>query len=124
MAATGEKFERAVSIMARLRAPDGCPWDREQSFDTIKPYLLEETYEVLEAIDNRDWPGARRRTRRPHAARIFRSRGRRYDAPNAARKIEFGVRRQEVGVGYQHPLCRAPNSLLLSSRRASRSEML
>ena len=42
--------------MARLRAPGGCPWDREQSFDTIKPYLLEETYEVLEAIDKRDWP--------------------------------------------------------------------
>jgi len=42
--------------MARLRAPDGCPWDREQTFDTIKPYTLEETYEVLEAIDNRDWP--------------------------------------------------------------------
>ena len=42
--------------MARLRAPDGCPWDREQNFDTIKPYTLEEAYEVLEAIDNRDWP--------------------------------------------------------------------
>ena len=42
--------------MARLRAPGGCPWDREQSFDTIKRYTLEETYEVLEAIDNRDWP--------------------------------------------------------------------
>lgn len=41
--------------MARLRAPDGCPWDREQTFDTIKPYLLEETYEVLQAIDDRDW---------------------------------------------------------------------
>ena len=41
--------------MARLRAPDGCPWDREQTFDTIKPYLLEETYEVMEAIDARDW---------------------------------------------------------------------
>src|SRR5258708_29825968 len=54
---TGERFERLVGIMARLRAPDGCPWDREQSFDTIKPYLLEETYEVLEAIDNRDWTG-------------------------------------------------------------------
>jgi MazG family protein len=52
---TGEKFERAVSIMARLRAPGGCPWDREQTFDSIKPYTLEETYEVLEAIDNRDW---------------------------------------------------------------------
>jgi nucleoside triphosphate diphosphatase len=52
---TGEKFERAVAIMARLRAPGGCPWDREQTFDTIKKYTLEETYEVLEAIDNRDW---------------------------------------------------------------------
>jgi MazG family protein len=55
MATTGELFERAVSIMARLRGPGGCPWDREQSFDSIKPYTLEETYEVLEAIDNRDW---------------------------------------------------------------------
>ena len=43
--------------MARLRAPGGCPWDREQNFDTIKPYLLEETYEVLDAIDARDWEG-------------------------------------------------------------------
>ena len=41
--------------MARLRGPGGCPWDREQTFDSIKPYTLEETYEVLEAIDNRDW---------------------------------------------------------------------
>ena len=41
--------------MERLRAPGGCPWDREQTFDTIKPFTLEETYEVLEAIDNRDW---------------------------------------------------------------------
>ena len=55
MSSTGERFERAVSIMARLRAPGGCPWDREQTFDSIKPYTLEETYEVLEAIDNRDW---------------------------------------------------------------------
>ncbi len=54
---TGERFERLVAIMARLRAPGGCPWDREQNFDTIKPYLLEETYEVLDAIDQRDWPG-------------------------------------------------------------------
>jgi MazG family protein len=55
MSITGELFERAVSIMARLRGPGGCPWDREQTFDSIKPYTLEETYEVLEAIDNRDW---------------------------------------------------------------------
>lgn len=41
--------------MARLRAPGGCPWDREQTFDSIKPYTLEETYEVLDAIDRRDW---------------------------------------------------------------------
>jgi ATP diphosphatase len=56
MPSTGERFERAVAIMERLRAPGGCPWDREQTFDSIKPYTLEETYEVLEAIDNRDWP--------------------------------------------------------------------
>jgi MazG family protein len=55
MSTTGERFERAVEIMERLRAPGGCPWDREQTFDSIKPYTLEETYEVLEAIDNRDW---------------------------------------------------------------------
>lgn len=52
---TGERFERAVAIMHRLRAPGGCPWDREQTFDTIKQYTLEETYEVIEAIENRDW---------------------------------------------------------------------
>lgn len=55
METTGERFERAVTIMSRLRAPGGCPWDREQTFDSIKPYTVEETYEVLEAIDNRDW---------------------------------------------------------------------
>src|SRR5712691_11306590 len=51
----GEKFQLLVDLMARLRAPGGCPGDREQNFDTIKPYLLEETYEVLDAIDARDW---------------------------------------------------------------------
>jgi MazG family protein len=55
MPTTGERFARAVSIMAKLRGPGGCPWDREQTFDSIKPYTVEETYEVLEAIDNRDW---------------------------------------------------------------------
>lgn len=53
----GSRFDQLIEIMARLRAPGGCPWDREQTFDSIKPYTLEETYEVLEAIDNRDWPG-------------------------------------------------------------------
>lgn len=55
MGDTGDRFERAVAIMARLRAPGGCPWDREQTFDSIKPYTLEEAYEVVDAIDNRDW---------------------------------------------------------------------
>ena len=55
--APGEAFERLVAIMARLRAPGGCPWDREQNFDTIKPYLLEETYEVMDAIDAHDFDG-------------------------------------------------------------------
>jgi MazG family protein len=51
----GAKFQQLVEIMARLRAPGGCPWDREQTFDSIKPFLLEETYEVMDAIDARDW---------------------------------------------------------------------
>lgn len=50
------KFLELVQIMERLRRPDGCPWDLKQTFDTIKPYLLEETYEVMDAIDRRDWP--------------------------------------------------------------------
>ena len=57
--ATGAGFQRLVEIMARLRAPDGCPWDREQTFDSIKKYTLEETYEVLDAIDRRDWADLR-----------------------------------------------------------------
>ena len=51
----GDKFQKLVNLMARLRAPGGCQWDREQTFDSIKPYTLEETYEVLDAIDRRDW---------------------------------------------------------------------
>jgi MazG family protein len=49
-------FEQSVAIMARLRAPGGCPWDREQSFDSIRKYTLEETYEVFDAIERRDFP--------------------------------------------------------------------
>jgi tetrapyrrole methylase family protein / MazG family protein len=49
-----DAFERLVAVVARLRAPDGCPWDREQTLKTIEPYTLEETYEVLEAIDADD----------------------------------------------------------------------
>src|SRR5580658_5692051 len=48
-------FAESVSIMARLRGPDGCPWDREQSFDSIRKYTLEETYEVFDAIERRNW---------------------------------------------------------------------
>jgi tetrapyrrole methylase family protein / MazG family protein len=53
----GAKFEQLVEVISRLRAPGGCPWDRKQTFDTIKSYLLEETYEVMDAIDARDWRG-------------------------------------------------------------------
>src|SRR3974390_552144 len=49
-------FEQSVAIMAQLRAPGGCPWDREQSFDTIRKYTLEEAYEVFDAIERRDFP--------------------------------------------------------------------
>jgi tetrapyrrole methylase family protein/MazG family protein len=47
-------FDELVRVLARLRSPDGCPWDREQTHDSIKPNLLEETYEVLEALDRRN----------------------------------------------------------------------
>jgi MazG family protein len=49
----GERFERLVEIMRALRAPDGCPWDREQTHTSLRPFVLEETYEVLEAIESR-----------------------------------------------------------------------
>jgi len=52
-----ESFSRAVAIMAQLRAPGGCPWDREQTFDSIRRYMVEETYEVLDAIERKDWDG-------------------------------------------------------------------
>lgn len=50
----GKAFERLCRIMARLRAPGGCPWDAEQTIDSLKPYLIEEAYEVLEAIERDD----------------------------------------------------------------------
>jgi len=52
-----DPLAEAISIMARLRGPGGCPWDREQTFDSIKRHTLEETYEVFDAIERRDWPG-------------------------------------------------------------------
>src|SRR3954465_5613664 len=54
MSTAADEFTRLIDIMATLRGPDGCPWDREQTIDTLKPYLLEETYEVLDAIDRHD----------------------------------------------------------------------
>src|SRR5688572_27154601 len=54
---TGAEFEKLVAIMARLRGPDGCPWDKEQDFNSLKPMLVEEVYEVLEAVDNKDFEG-------------------------------------------------------------------
>lgn len=52
----GAALERLVDIMARLRGPDGCPWDREQDLRSVRPYLIEEAYEVLEALDADDVP--------------------------------------------------------------------
>jgi nucleoside triphosphate diphosphatase len=50
----GEEFRELVELIARLRAPGGCPWDREQTHESLKPMLLEEAYEVIEAIDEGD----------------------------------------------------------------------
>jgi MazG family protein len=54
MSTPGDGFDRLVAIMARLRGPDGCPWDRVQTLSTLRPFLLEETYEALEALDRAD----------------------------------------------------------------------
>lgn len=51
-----DSLAESIAIMARLRAPNGCPWDREQTFDSIKRHTLEETYEVFDAIERRAWP--------------------------------------------------------------------
>jgi MazG family protein len=54
---TGAKFEKLVGIMATLRGPNGCPWDKQQDFNSLKPMLVEEVYEVLEAVENNDFDG-------------------------------------------------------------------
>ncbi len=51
-----DPIAQSIAIMARLRGPEGCPWDREQTFDSIKRHTLEETYEVFDAIERRAWP--------------------------------------------------------------------
>src|SRR5262245_56324450 len=55
----GELFDELVQIMRRLRAPDGCPWDREQTIKTLRPFVLEETYELLDALDREDYDAIR-----------------------------------------------------------------
>ena len=55
MSSSDNALGKSIAIMARLRGPDGCPWDRAQTLDSIKPYTLEETYEVFDAIDRRSW---------------------------------------------------------------------
>lgn len=57
MDAAKEEFSRLLGIMRTLRSPEGCPWDREQTLDSLRKYIVEETYEVLEAIERRDWEG-------------------------------------------------------------------
>ena len=55
MSDTTGKFEELVNIVQRLRAPDGCPWDREQTNASLLPYFLEEAYEMIESVDNENW---------------------------------------------------------------------
>ena len=54
MARAGEQFDKLVSVMATLRSPDGCPWDREQTLESLTHYVLEEAHEVVDAIERRD----------------------------------------------------------------------
>src|SRR5436190_16646245 len=53
----GQRFEKLVEIMSTLRGPNGCPWDKQQNFNSLKPMMVEEVYEVLEAIENNDFDG-------------------------------------------------------------------
>ena len=55
MGEIGNQFEELVKIVSKLRSPDGCPWDREQTNHTLIPYFIEEVYEVIESVDDRDW---------------------------------------------------------------------
>ncbi len=55
MSEVGERFEELVSIVKQLRAPEGCPWDREQTNRSLLPYFLEEAYELIESVDQEDW---------------------------------------------------------------------
>ena len=57
MTLAGEKLRKLVELMAHLRGPEGCPWDREQDYDTLKGLLLEEAYEVIDAVTERDFSG-------------------------------------------------------------------
>ena len=55
----GARFDRLVEIMRTLRGPHGCPWDREQTLSSLRPFVLEETYELLDTLDRRDLDGLR-----------------------------------------------------------------
>ena len=55
MGDVGKKFEELVEIVEKLRAPDGCPWDREQTNQSLLPYFIEEVYELIESVDEENW---------------------------------------------------------------------
>ena len=66
MSNAGAEFTRLVEIMATLRSPEGCPWDREQTLQSLSQYVLEEAYEVVDAIERGDLAALARGGRRPH----------------------------------------------------------
>src|SRR5438045_3786972 len=51
---SNRSFDELVALMTKLRGPDGCPWDRKQTFESLKPFIVEESYEVIDAIDRND----------------------------------------------------------------------
>ena len=57
--AAGDQFEKLVAVMRTLRSHEGCPWDREQTLESLTPFVLEEAYEVIEAIERGDMPALR-----------------------------------------------------------------
>lgn len=90
-ASFGAAFERLVGIMARLRGPDGCPWDREQDLETLKPYLIEEAYEVLDAIESGDTKSHQEELGDLLLQVVFQSEVRRQDDTFDVRDVAHGI---------------------------------
>ena len=112
MSTAAAEFIRLIEIVARLRAPDGCPWDREQTIDSLKPFVLEETYEVLETIDRHDHAALARGARRlPVSGGL----------PRAARGRGRALHHRRLVQQHRRQAGAAPSARVRPRRRAKRA---